>query len=306
MRKEIISDGEKLQRLIKETGLSRSEIARALEVGYKTVYRWIDKGIKPHPAHSRHIDELFKDHIDLMPLVERLKDSIKDPIGALRKNAAVRGRFFLEMTYNSNAIEGSRMTLRETEKAISGKPVKGKEMFEVFEAVNHDNALKYLIEIIKPGFRIDEEYVLKLHSIVMYNFSDKLPGKYRTGYVNLTNTDVKLPSAQMVPVKMREFIGRVNSYGRDPVKKIASDHYEFETIHPFFDGNGRVGRLIIMTQLLSKGYPPALIQMADRHKYYTALAKGDMGQFNPMVQMVCEGIIKGHTILTEKDNAERT
>ena len=264
--KLILSDAEKLGRLVNEAGLSRSDIARALEVGYKTVYRWIDKGIRPQPVHSRHIDGLFKEHVDLTPVVERLKGRIGDPIRALKTNAAARDRLFLAMTYNSNAIEGSRMTLKETWKAISGQSVRGREFFEVLEAVNHDNALKYLLETVRPGYRIDESYILKLHSIVMYSFSDKLPGKYRTGYVNLTDAEVRLPSAQMVPLKMKEFLRSINRYQRNPVGKIAADHYAFEAIHPFFDGNGRVGRLIMATQLLSRGYPPALIQASDRHK----------------------------------------
>jgi Fic family protein len=306
MKRITFSDSEKLRALVKSAGLSRSDIARALEVRYKTVYRWIDKGIRPQPAHSRHIDELFKEHVDLTPVVERMRKSMGDPIRTLREDASSRGRFFLEMTYNSNAIEGSRMTLKETAQAISGKPVKGKEFCEILEAVNHDNALKYLLDTIRPGFRIGEEYILKLHSIIMYNFNDRLPGRYRTGYVNLTNTEVRLPPAQLVPLKMKALLGSVNAYGRDPIGKIASDHYAFEAIHPFFDGNGRVGRLIMLTQLLAKGYPPVLIQAADRHKYYTALAKGDMGQFKYMVQTLCEGIIRGYDMLTETGHAQRT
>src|SRR3989338_492919 len=203
MKRVIITDRDKLSRLVEEARISMSELARALEVSYKTVYRWLDKGVKPHPAQSRHIDELFKGHVDLTGFVEKLKSSISDPIKILKESAGIRKKFFLEMTYNSNAIEGSRMTRKETEKAMRGERVRGKELFEVLEAVNHDNALKYLFEVIRPGFKIDEEYVLKLHSIVMYNFNDKLPGKYRTGYVNVTNTEIKLPSAQMVPIKMR-------------------------------------------------------------------------------------------------------
>ena len=297
MPKHTISDKEKLERLIKEAGLSRSELARALEVGYKNVYRWLDKGITPHPSQSRDIDELFKQHIDITDWVEKIRKHIPDPVGLLKKDPAIREKFFLSMTYNSNAIEGSRMTLKETEMAVEGKRVRGKELFEVLEAINHHNALIYMLECVKPGFKITEEFILNIHAIVMYNFNNKLPGKYRTGYVNLTNTEKPLPSAQQVPVKMRFLSKDLNNYGKELLKKISHDHYEFESIHPFFDGNGRVGRILMNAQLLSKGYPPAIIEIEDRYKYYLALSKADIGDLKNLTQMVCDSVVKGYNLL---------
>jgi len=292
-----VSDREKLKVLIEEGGLTRSQLARLAEVSYRTVYRWLDKGVRPHPFAAHRIDELFKRYVDLVPVAEKLKKGLGDPIRILRENKATRNRFLLEMTYHSNAIEGSRMTKRETEKAIEGKWVRGKEPFEIFEAVNHRNAILEALSRVRRGFRITEEYVLRLHSIVMYNFHDKLPGRYRTGLVNLTNTEKPLPSAQEVPIRMRQFLKGINRYGKSPLPKIARDHYEFEAIHPFFDGNGRVGRLLMVTQLLSLGYPPAIVRIEDRYAYYFALGKGDLGDFKDLVQRLCESLIRGYQLL---------
>jgi len=300
MKNYPLSDKDKLKRILEETGVSRSELARRMEVSYKTVYRWLDKDIQPHLAQSRDIDQLFKEYVDLREVVIGLKKRPRNPIKILKTNKKIRDRFFLEMTYHSNAIEGSRMSRKDTERAFAGKKVKGKELFEILEAVNHKNALEFLLENIRPSFKIDEKYILKLHEIVMYNFNDKLPGKYRTGFVNLTNTEIPLPSAQEVPLGMGKLIKEINRYGNDPIGKIARDHYELEAIHPFFDGNGRVGRLIIVTQLLSKGFPAAIIQVEDRYKYYMALGKADSGDFRNIIQMVCDSIIKGYRLLSIK------
>lgn len=304
MNNVMLSDKEKLDLLMGEGGLTQTDISKALEVSFNTVYRWINKDIKPHPAQSRHLDELFKEHIDRTAIVEKITKNTKDVIGLLKNNAEAREQFLVQMTYHSNAIEGSRMTVMETKHAIDGEPVKGKEFMEVLEAVNHKNALLYLIEAVSPGFKITEEYILKVHSLVMYNFNNKLPGRYRTGYVNVTNTEVKLPSADMVPSKMKAFTKQANTYEGNIIKKIANDHYDFEAIHPFFDGNGRVGRIIMNTQLLAHGFPPAIIQIENQHSYYLALAKGDIGNFKLLSQMLCDSIVKGYEICYNIDKGK--
>lgn len=291
------SDKEKLEKILTKTGTSLTNLAKRLEVPYVTVWRWLKKDVKPQPKQSRDIDQLFKEHIDLREIVLELRKRYDDPINLLRNNLQIRKKFILHMTYHSNAIEGSRLTLEETEQVIAGERVKGKEIFEIMEAINHKNAMNHIFEVIAPGFKIDLNYIFKLHSIIMYNFNDKLPGKFRTGPVILTNTEKVLPSAREVPMRMDNLIKNVNNYSKDSISKIAKDHYEFEVIHPFFDGNGRTGRLIMATQLLSQGFAPAVVRIGDRYNYYMALGKADYGNYDNIVQMVCDSIIVGYKLL---------
>lgn len=296
MKVPVFSDKEKLEKILKATGGSRAQMARRLEIDYKTLWRWLDKGVNPQNKQSRDIDQLFKEYIDLREIIFELRKKSKDPIKILENNRKVWEDFTLKMTYHSNAIEGSRMSIKETETAIAGQRVKGKEMFEVLEAINHKNAMEYMLKAVHKGFKVDKKYILKLHEIVMYNFNSKLPGEYRNGHVNLTNADVQLPSAQDVPLKMEQFMKNINSYGNDPLGKIAKSHYDFEIIHPFFDGNGRIGRLIMVTQLLAQGFAPAVVRIEDRYKYYMALGKCDLGDFKNITQMVCDSIMAGYEL----------
>lgn len=282
--KTVISDKEKLARILRQNGISKSELARTLEVSYKTVYRWMEKNIRPHPAQSHAIDTLFKEYVDLREFVIKLKENLEKPVDILNTKPAIRENFLLEAVYHSNTLAGSRMTRKETESAFKGGKIRGKELFEVLEAVNHKNALLYMLDEFKPGFKITEDYILKLHSLVMYNFHDKHPGRYRNGVVN-------------VALKMKHFVAKANSFGKDVIGKAANDHYEFKNIHPFYDGNSRVGRIILITQLLNKGYPPAIIHSDDIYRYHMALGKGDMGEFREMIQIICNSIIEGYNLL---------
>ena len=121
----LLTDREKLEALVHEAGLTKTQIAKHLEVTYRTVHQWMSESVSPHPSASREIDELFKSHVSVFPLVEAAKKESDNPIKRLREDGALRERFILLSTYHSNAIEGSRMTIQETELAIQGKSVRG-------------------------------------------------------------------------------------------------------------------------------------------------------------------------------------
>src|SRR5262245_10086012 len=88
-----LPDKEKLEMILKSSGISRSDLARALEVNYTAVYRWLDRGIRPHPRQAHDIDALFKDLVDLRPVVLKLKKEIGNPIDILKKSTKIKEKF---------------------------------------------------------------------------------------------------------------------------------------------------------------------------------------------------------------------
>jgi Fic family protein len=292
---------DKLIHILKNVGnMTKSRLAKELETTYLNIHRWVENPDKlvRNVQMRRDIDSLFKKYIDIRPMVLGIVKAGKDPLEILKNDAKVRDRFFISMTYNSNAIEGNRMTERETELIFQDQTIKGK-VSDIMEVVNHRDAMIYLLNSVHQGFRVTEEYILCLHDKVMRGFDSKLPGRYRTGYVNITNTEVVVPNAQQVPVQMTKLLKTMNDYEMDVIGRVALTHHAFEVIHPFFDGNGRVGRLLMISQLLANGLPPAIVRYDDRYNYYWALDKANIKETEHIIQFVCDCILIGFTLINQ-------
>src|SRR3990167_7804076 len=184
----------------------------------------------------------------------------------------LREQFEIEMTYNSNAIEGNRLTLKETFLVVSeGMTVKNKPLKDHLEARDHYEALEFIAELVEHGKKHtwSERLVRTLHGLVVKDTDKEEAGRYRTTDVRITGSAHRPPTAMTVPQKMREFITQTDSLKKmHPVEQAALFHHKFVHIHPFTDGNGRTGRLLMNVLLMQKGYPLAVILKNDRKKYY--------------------------------------
>ena len=189
------------------------------------------------------------------------------------------------------------MTLKETEDIIIRNEVlKNKPQKEQQEAINHKTALEHLFFVVKTNFNITGGYVFELHRMIMHGIL-KDAGKIRKTNVVIRGLAKKLPDHASVSRLMNEFIRDCKKKVDNYPANIAILHHDFEHMHPFTDGNGRVGRLIVITQLLSKGCAPCVIQNSHRREYYNALQMADMRDYKYIVQFVCEGILRGYGIL---------
>jgi len=210
-----------------------------------------------------------------------ISTSIKKKIGVLKEeyNHLSKGKEPLlklinetelyESVFNSNAIENSTLTLRETEKIILDREIpRNVSVREVFEAKNLARIMEY-IESKKSKLVLSTEIILFLHKILLENIDDSLAGRFRgkNEYVRVGSHIALAPEhvERMVEDILSEYTNNIKDH---PVEKIAKFHMAFETIHPFLDGNGRMGRVIINFQLNKIGFPNIIIRDKEKKTYY--------------------------------------
>jgi Fic family protein len=176
--------------------------------------------------------------------------------------------FMIDYTYHSNAIEGSTLTLDETALVLKeGFTVGGKPLRHHLEAVGHRDAYYYVENLVKNNVAVTEKVIKDIHSLVLMDRQmDK--GGYRSVPVRVGSFHPCQPYE--VPVQMEKLMLDYSAEMQrlHVVERAAVFHLVFETIHPFIDGNGRAGRLLLNLELMKSGYPPVNVKFSDRNKYY--------------------------------------
>lgn len=177
--------------------------------------------------------------------------------------------FMVEYTYNSNAIEGNTLTLRETEMVLRGLTVDQKPLKDHLEVVGHKDAFYFVVDLVKEKVEITESIIKQIHSLVLADKPmDK--GVYRKIPVRIMGAHHEPVQPYLIEPKMYELLQDYKKDDRNIAEKLAEFHIRFEGIHPFIDGNGRTGRLLINLELMKAGYPPIDIKFTDRKRYYDA------------------------------------
>ncbi len=224
----------------------------------------------------------------------KLIDSMRPLPEDVLKN--LRDVFRTEFTYNSNAIEGNSLTLRETQLVIEeGQTIRGKSLREVYEVRNHPEAIEYVESLAKEKRRLTELDILTLHQIIMKDVMEaREVGRFRRGEVRIGGSKHIPPPAYDVPRLMEEFISAVNDNPDEyaTVELAAITLHRFVYIHPFYDGNGRVARLLTNLVLMKKKYFPVIIPNSDRTKYLSCLVRADAGDYRSLVNFVAQYVLK--------------
>ena len=188
---------------------------------------------------------------------------------------SLQKKIALEWTYHSNAIEGNTLTLKETKVALEGITIGGKSVKEHLEAINHNEAVQYLYELIKNNESISEWQIKQIHSLVLKNIDSKNAGTYRKENVLISGAEHTPPDYITIIDEMKTLVQNYKEkwQAMHPLKRSSLLHIEFVKIHPFVDGNGRTARLLQNFELMKKGFPPIVIKKENRLEYYNALNK---------------------------------
>lgn len=222
-------------------------------------------------------------------------DYKKEKLAAMRPLTAgeverLRDEFMIEFTYNSNAIEGNTLTLKETAMALEGMTIDKKPLKDHLEAVGHRDAFLYVQDIAKKDMPLSESVIKNIHALVLMNRPED-KGVYRRIPVRIMGAFTEPVQPYLIEPKMTELLATDNERKGvlHDIERIARFHLEFEGIHPFVDGNGRTGRLLMNLELIKCGYPPINVKFADRKRYYDAFdAYYKDGNPNKMIDMVAE------------------
>jgi excisionase family DNA binding protein len=191
-----------------------------------------------------------------------------------------------EYIYNSNAIEGNTLQLRETQLVLEeGITIGGKSLREHLEVRNHPGAIKYIEKLTNSS--LTKQNILDLHRIIMKNIVDDA-GKFRRTEVRIAGAYFMPPPAYEVSKHIQEMVEWYNKNPDElrPIELASILHHKFVSIHPFRDGNGRIGRLLMNMALIRYHYPIAIVLNVDRKKYYDVLKKADYGEKVPLVNFI--------------------
>jgi hypothetical protein len=220
---------------------------------------------------------------------------------------------WIEETHNSTAIEGNTLRRRQIQLLLENGVVSGSahELKEWLEAKAYGEAARWTYHAAYEGgfdghSGITESDIRRIHHIIVESIwvhfppeslrDDESPGGYRTGEIEPLRAGLKPPPQSLIRSLMGDWIAEANS---DPpadchlIEHLAGLHAKFERIHPFPDGNGRAGRLVLSALLVQHGYPPAIIYKEERKRYLKRLERADYGDSAPLGELLARSVREG-------------
>lgn len=248
---------------------------------------------------------------DVLKEVDALKKQIDD-MRPLPADVEVRviQKLRLDWNYNSNAIEGNKLSYGETTALLMhGITAKGKPLKDHLDIQGHNKAIEYLENLIKDERPFTEMDIRTLHEVILvepYNVDAETKeglatqkqiqvGKYKStpNHVKTITGEIHYYSTpEETPAKMNDLMDWYSLSMKNrkihPIVLAALFHHKFVAIHPFDDGNGRMARILMNLILMQNGYPPVVVKLDDRQNYYALLSQADIGENWPFVEYIIE------------------
>jgi len=304
---------QKLEVIQKTLRLTQTKLAEKFGVSFVAFNNWWTGKSVPRPKMQVAINELFLEVTGQKAIPANLlsakkqilsqkSSKYKRIVSEILQNPDIRDEFILKLTYHSNSIEGSTLTEPDTAAILfDNVALFDKSLTEQLEAKNHQTALNYLFNHIARKQKIDEALALKLHAILMNGIRSDA-GQYRRHAVRIIGVNLPTANYIRVPDLMSEIMADVQNTKKNIVNLSTSIHSRFEQTHPFSDGNGRVGRLLMNAMLLEGNIAPALIRQEQKQLYYTYLYKAQTkDDFSQLENFICDAIMDGFKILERVD-----
>lgn len=244
---------------------------------------------RPIDGRSVRYSEIPRALVSLVKEVEELKAKC----AALRplsegELSRLREQFIIDYTHSSTAIEGNTLTLSETALVLEGITIAQKPLKDHLEAIGHRDAFKFLEAQVSTDAPISERFVKELHTLVLADKPEDR-GVYRRIPVIITGAAHTPPQPYLIVPQMEEWIFDYQATKLNPLIAAALFHIRFEAIHPFIDGNGRTGRLLVNFMLMRAGYLPISIKYESRLAYYQAFTTyHTTGSLEPMARIILE------------------
>lgn len=306
---------QKLETIKKTIGVTQTKLAERLGVSFAAFNSWWTGKSVPRQKMQTAIEDLFLEVTGqkIVPperlaakklALQRKSAEHKGVISEILANPDIRDQFILKLTYTSNSIEGSTLTEPDTAAILfDNAALPDKSLTEHLEAKNHQTALQYLFDRVMKKEGIDEDFVLRLHGMLMNGIQPDA-GAYRRHAVRIVGANVPTANYLSVPGLMPAVIAEAAKAkeGSDIIALSAAVHARFEQIHPFSDGNGRTGRLLMNAMLLMANHAPAVIHQEQKRLYYTYLQKAQArGDHSQLEDFLCDAVSDGFALLERAD-----
>ncbi|MFA5030344.1 MAG: Fic family protein [Patescibacteria group bacterium] len=301
---------QKLHTILTLTGKTQETLARELGVSFVAFNAWFNGKANPRPAALARINRLYfkqgGEDIQVGQALEAKKRIIqklrKKHPKVLQKILARKDlydEFMLALTYHTNRIEGSTVTKDETAAILFDHTVlRNRSLVEQQEVKNHQAALDFLFRHLQGGRPINEGLILRLHSILL-NAIHVDAGSYRQHAVRIVGANIPTANYLKIPVLMRTLSIELGKMSTDIIAQVSSVHAHFERVHPFADGNGRIGRLLLTAMLLHANIAPAIIEQKQRRAYMHSLNVAQSTSDNEKLQeFFCNAVFKGYSFLS--------